>query len=187
MNMTCPLPVVVQPRRRYARTCGLLALGLGAVLVRGVSAQRISTEYDHAVDFSAFKTFAIVDSTLRSSNPTLNSDLTKKHVDEALERAFVTRGLTRAGADAHLSVSYVLGALGRVENVRYPPGRHGRAPTVTTPPSVEGNLIVDVRDASNRSLVWRGVATEDEHDAAKVAEKLDKMIKKLIERYPARK
>ena len=94
-NMMRSLLSMGEPRRGHARACGLIALGVGIVLVRGVSAQRISTEYDHAVDFSAFKTFAIVSSTLRSPNPALNSELMKKRIDESFSRAFTGRGLTR--------------------------------------------------------------------------------------------
>jgi hypothetical protein len=153
-----------EPRRGHARACGLIALGVGIVLVRGVSAQRISTEYDHAVDFSAFKTFAIVSSTLRSPNPALNSELMKKRIDESFSRAFTGRGLTRVTVDAHVNISYTLGSPGRAAS--------------------DGTLIVDVRDASTRSVVWRGVASDDERDAAKLAAKIDRTIAKLVERFP---
>jgi hypothetical protein len=35
--------------------------------------------------------------------------------------------------------------------------------------------------------VWRGIATEDEPNAAKLADRLDEMVKKTIAKYPPKK
>jgi hypothetical protein len=47
--------------------------------------------------------------------------------------------------------------------------------------------VIDLRDPSTRSLVWRGVSAEDKSDAAKISGKLDDMVKKSIEKYPPKK
>ena len=48
---------------------------MSVILVPGAFAQRITTEFDAAVDFNKFKTFAIRDGQLRSPSPALNSEL----------------------------------------------------------------------------------------------------------------
>jgi len=53
----------------------ILAL-LGAV---GAFAQKITVEFDEAVDFTKYKTFAIRDGQLNSKNPALNSELGRVH------------------------------------------------------------------------------------------------------------
>lgn len=48
----------------------------------------------------------------------------------------------------------------------------------------EGTLVIDLRDPSTRSLVWRGIASEEKSDGAKIEGKLDDMVRKAIEKYP---
>jgi len=36
-------------------------------------------------------------------------------------------------------------------------------------------------------LVWRAVVVEDKGDPAKIADRLDEMVKKAIEKYPPKK
>ncbi len=51
-------------------------------------------------------------------------------------------------------------------------------------PYTEGTLVLDLRDPSTKSLVWRGIAREEKSDASKVEGKLEDMVKKAIEKYP---
>jgi len=51
-------------------------------------------------------------------------------------------------------------------------------------PYTEGTLVIDLRDPTTRSLVWRGIAREDKSNAAKIEEKLDDMVRKAIDKYP---
>jgi hypothetical protein len=51
-------------------------------------------------------------------------------------------------------------------------------------PYTEGTLVIDLRDTSTRSLVWRAIARQDKSDAAKIEGKLDDMVKKSFDKYP---
>jgi len=51
-------------------------------------------------------------------------------------------------------------------------------------PYTEGTLVVDLRDPSTRSLVWRGIAREEKDDATKIEAKLEDMVRKALEKYP---
>ncbi len=51
-------------------------------------------------------------------------------------------------------------------------------------PYTEGTLVIDLRDPSTHSLVWRGIAREDKDDPNKIEGKLDDMVKKALEKYP---
>jgi hypothetical protein len=44
--------------------------------------------------------------------------------------------------------------------------------------------VIDLRDTSVHSLVWRGIASEEKSDPAQIQKKLDGMVKKAIEKYP---
>ena len=48
----------------------------------------------------------------------------------------------------------------------------------------EGTLVIDLRDPTTKSLVWRGIAVEDKSDPMKLQGRLDAMVKKAIEKYP---
>ena len=51
-------------------------------------------------------------------------------------------------------------------------------------PYAEGTLVIDLRDPSTQSLVWRAIASEEKSDATKIAGKLDDMVRKSLEKYP---
>jgi hypothetical protein len=155
--------------------------------VPGVRAQDVTTEFDEAVDFTRFKTFTIREGQLNSRSPALNSELTKKRIETEIERAFTAKGLTMVTGPADLNVFYQFGAARRVETETYPAGWRGLRTRVARVPYSEGTLVIDLRDPAARSLVWRAVATESERDPAKMAERLDDMVKKSIDRYPPKK
>jgi hypothetical protein len=51
-------------------------------------------------------------------------------------------------------------------------------------PYTEGTLVIDLRDGTTHSLLWRGIAREDKGDAAKLQGKLDDMVRKSFDKYP---
>lgn len=165
----------------------VIAFGLSALFVSSVFGQRITAEFDEAVDFSKFRTFAIRDGQLRSPSPALNSELTKKHLEAAIESALTAKGLTKATGPSDLNVFYTMGSLRRVETETFPAGWRGRGTRVARVPNTEGNLIIDLRDPTTRSLVWRSVATVEKDNPADVAKKLNDMVKKSFAKYPPKK
>ena len=162
---------------------------LVALLVTsGAFAQKIQIESDPAVDFSRFKTFAIREQRLNSANPSLNSELVKKRIDFDIQKALEAKGLTwAASGPSDLNVRYTLGAVRKTEIDAYPAGWRGWGTRVVRVPYTEGTLVLDLRDPTTRSLVWRAIAREDKGDASKIEGKLDDMVKKSFEKYPPKK
>jgi hypothetical protein len=149
------------------------------------SAQKITIEFDAAADFTKFKTFAIRDGQLNSKNPALNSELTKKRIDADIERALTARGLVKVeSGPSDLNVRYRFGSARKVELETYPAGWRGYGTRVVRVPYTEGTLVIDLRDPSTRSLVWRGIAREEKNDPYKIEQKLDDMVRKAVEKYP---
>jgi hypothetical protein len=176
--------------RRQSRRAichAIVVFGLSVLGVTDIFAQKITTEFDEAVDFSKFKTFAVRDGRLNSRNPALNSELTKKRIETEIERALSGRGLTKSSGSSDLNVFYTFGSQRRVETETYPAGWRGLGTRVARVPYAEGTLVIDLRDPTTKSLVWRGIATEEESDPAKLSDKLDDMVKKSIARYPPKK
>jgi hypothetical protein len=147
-------------------------------------AQKITIEFDQAADFTKYKTFAIRAGQLNSANPALNSELIKKQIEADINRNLTARGLTMVADTSDLNVRYQFGSARRSELETYPAGWRGWGTRVVRVPYSEGTLVIDLRDPTTRSLVWRGIASEEKSDGAKIAGKLDDMVKKALAKYP---
>jgi hypothetical protein len=55
---------------------------------------------------------------------------------------------------------------------------------VVREPFAEGTLVIDLRDPTTHSLVWRARAEVEKRDAVKVEEKIDDMVRKSLRKYP---
>ena len=160
-------------------------LALGVLIALSAHAQKIEIESDQTVDFSRFRTFAIRDGRLNSRNPSLNSDLVRKRLDADIQKYLEAKGLAFIpSGPSDLNIRYTLGSVRKAEVEAYPAGWRGWGTRVVRVPYTEGTLVIDLRDPSTKSLVWRAIAREDKGDAAKVEGKLDNMVKKAFEKYP---
>jgi len=167
---------------------GLALLVLGLLAAQGARAQKITMEFDQAIDFSKYKTFAIRDGQLSSGNPALNSPLVKKQIEADIQNGLTAKGLTMVtSGPADLNVRYTFGAARKTEIEAYPAGWYGFGTRYVRVPYAEGTLVIDLRDPTTRSLVWRAIAAEEKSDATKIQGKLDDMVKKSIEKYPPKK
>src|SRR5579884_981352 len=158
---------------------------IALLLAGGAFAQKVEIEFDQAVDFSKFRTFAIRQGNLNSKNPSLNSDLIRKRINADIQKYLESKGLEFIESGrSDLNVRYTLGAARKTEVETYPAGWRGWGTRVVRVPYTEGTLVIDFRDPSTRSLVWRAIAREEKSDASKIEGKLDDMVKKSIEKYP---
>jgi len=145
-------------------------------------------EFDRTADFRRYKTFAIRDGRLSSGNPALNSPLVKKQIEADIQKDLTAKGLTVvASGPADLNIRYTFGAVRKSEVEAYPAGWYGWGTRYVRVPYAEGTLVIDLRDPTTRSLVWRAIAAEEKSDATKIEGKLDSMVKKSIDKYPPKK
>ena len=106
----------------------------------------------------------------------------KKRIDADIINALTAKGLTPVSEGrSDLNVRYTLGSGRRVEVESYPAGWRGLGTRVVRVPYAEGRLVLDLRDPATRSLVWRGIATEEKSDPNKLEGKLDDMVKGVRE------
>jgi hypothetical protein len=179
----------VWSRRAAAGLLEALALlAFGMLFAQGTRAQKITMEFDQSIDFSRYKTFAIRDGQLNSNNPALNSPLVKKQIEADIQNDLTAKGLTLVtGGPSDLNVRYTFGAARKTEIEAYPAGWYGFGTRYVRVPYAEGTLVIDLRDPTTRSLVWRAIAAEEKSDASKIQGKLDDMVKKSIDKYPPKK
>ena len=163
------------------------AFALLAILfaAHGALAQKVTVEFDRAADFSKYKTFAIRAGELNSRNAALNSELVRKQINDDIARGLTAKGLTEVTSGASdLNIRYTFGSARRTQVEAYPAGWYGLGTRYVRVPYAEGTLVIDFRDPGTRSLVWRGIASEDKSDLSKIQGKLDDMVKKSLEKYP---
>jgi hypothetical protein len=167
---------------------GIAFLVLGSLIAQGARAQKIIMEFDQTIDFSKYKTFAIRDGQLNSRNPALGGELVKKQIETDIQNDLTAKGLTMmTSGTADLNVRYTFGAARKSELEAYPAGWYGRGTRYVRAPYAEGTLVIDLRDSTSHSLIWRSIAAEDKSDASKIQGKINDMVKKSIDKYPPKK
>lgn len=167
---------------------GVALFILGSLIAQGARAQKITMEFDQTADFGKYKTFAIRDGQLNSRNPALGGELVKKQIEADIQNDLTAKGLSMVtSGPADLNVRYTFGAARKSEVEAYPAGWYGMGTRYVRVPYAEGTLVIDLRDATSHSLVWRAIAAEDKSDASKIQGKINDMVKKSIDKYPPKK
>jgi hypothetical protein len=149
-------------------------------------AQKISVEFDPGAHFATYHTFAIRDGQLNSRNPRLNSELIRKRIEFDIQRDLTARGLALVPGPgpADLEVHYTFGAARGMRPEAYPAGWRGWGTVIVREPFAEGTLVIDLRDPTSHSLVWRAIATVEKSNAEKVEGKIEDMVGKSLKKYP---
>jgi len=155
-------------------------------------ANTVTYDFDKTTDFSRFRTYAWV------SGTNLEDELNHKRVVNAIDGQLASKGLRRveSGAPSDLLVAYHASV---DKNLQINASSSGWGPyglggsrfgTVRAQEIFVGTLVVDMVDASTRSIVWRGSASTDINVKAS-AEKREKNVnqaaEKLFKNYPPKK
>ena len=170
---------------------GLLVLGLLA----GCSTMKVVTDYSESADFSRFKTFQYreTDMTIADTNP-----LAHRRIVNAIKQEMIANGLTEVDLDPDVYVTYY----GKVEeqiilhstNLGYSYGSnwrwgggvgHPTFPTTIATTYLQGTLVIDIWEAEQKELVWRGVVSDavsgnPDRDTARI----NRGISRAFERFP---
>jgi len=164
---------------------GLRLAGLAASIALSAAnarAQTIETDFDRGFDFSKVKTYAIATQPPGPNDPLGVNPMNDRRVRAALDSELVARGYTRdTTGHPDVLVAYHAATRNRVglQDWGYGPGRWGSR-RIDVNQYTEGTLVVDLVDAPNRQLVWRGSAsgTIEPKEADK---KIKKAVAKLME------
>ena len=142
-------------------------MGIGAaLLVSACSGISTSTDYDPAVNFSAFSTYDWIDSQGEVDN------ITSSRIRQSVDAAMVAKGFSESGSNADLAISYQVSSAERRSFNTVNAGWGGGygwggwgmgMGTSTTTENVwqEGSLILGIFDTATKNLVWTGTATTD--------------------------
>jgi len=177
----------------YLRRVFLVLVPL-VILCTASHAQKITVEYDKAVDFSRFKTYAI-DPVNNSPRPML-----RIAIQAAVQDDLGKRGLTKVDSNPDLYVQ-MYGAVDTDYTAHYhdpvyggaiPPINsgitlwHNIPGTVTSVVIPKGTLVIDLLDANKKELVWRGIAKQKLSDQKeKLVDQVNTAVEKIFAQYPA--
>jgi hypothetical protein len=183
------------------KTRSVLALASAVLLAGAVtaSAQEVRYNFDKQADFSQFKTYKWV--ALKGAQ--VPNDLVDQQIKAAVDAELATKGLKRTDADtADLYVGYQSAIDTEKQYTSfdtgwgYGPGWYGggwyggggmSTTTGQTSTIYVGQIAVDMYQAGQKQLVWRGVASKTLDVDAKPEKRqknLTKAMTKLFKNYP---
>ena len=160
------------------------------ILCQPVSAQRVTVSHDPTIDFTSYRKYSL----LESKNPS-SLKICHQAILDNIQIALAVRGLLPVydGETPDLFVVYNAGIKEVISisgyDYRYGSGMQAtlatnfaRVPTLTEQPET---LIIDLVDAKQNRLVWRGIATDT---LVRNYEKLEKKVatatRKMFAMYP---
>ena len=172
----------------------LIALCSLLTLVMGCSSMKVNNDYDHQADFSSYKTYAWheSDQSLEDTNP-----LAHERLVSAVDGQLSAKGFQKVSSNPDVFVTYHTDEDQQMSlNTSYMGGGWGAGPgwgwgggmgssTTTVQKYNVGSVVLDMWDAKQKRLVWRGTASDTISDnPQKNAEKITKATQKLFESYP---
>ena len=171
----------------------MLRLGVILSMIFGgllLTAQDVHTDYDHSFNFAQVHTFAIKIGT-SWGNP-LTEGRAKSAVSDALVKQGWSPAADEASADAvvvihgatqnkqSLNTFYSGGGMGG-----WGWGGMGGTATTTVNNYQVGTMVVDIFDAKDKKLIFRGTAADEVSDKPdKNTKKIDKAAEKMFKDFP---
>lgn len=167
-------------RLLFASVVAMAFLAVSAVAL----AQDVKTDYDHHTNFGSFHTYYW--ERVKTSDP-----LWESRVQEAVDHALQSRGWQHVDNGGDVALAAVGSAHNEKEYQTFYDGmggwRWGGFGETTT--QVEnypvGTLVLDMYDAHNHQLIWRGVSSNTlSNNPDKNEKKLDKDVDKMLDHFP---
>ena len=135
------------------------------IAIAACSTVDIGVDYDHEEDFSAFQTYDWLPVEPEpTGDPRVDTPMLHDRFRYGIDRVLKEKGFQTSRSDPDFWVTYHLGVESKldVQTVNQPYGRHGWArsvPETHVTEYDEGTIIIDIADAREKELVWRGVGT----------------------------
>jgi len=169
---------------------------IAIVALSACSTLTTNADYDKAVDFSKFKTYA-----WKNTDPSQNS-LIEQRIQTAVDGVLASKGLRKVDENPDLwvvahprlsketQINTYNSGWGYGWGWGYGAGYAGGMSSSTVSEIPVGNLIVDLVDASRKQMVWRGTASKtlDPNASPETRQKnVDEAVTKMFAGYPPAK
>ncbi|RTQ45867.1 DUF4136 domain-containing protein [Hymenobacter gummosus] len=183
----------------FSRPVALAALGLSLVLgatgCASVPRVGVSTDFDHAVNFRAYKTWAWYPGQPADAEggPAKGyNSFFDQRMRRSLEAELTRKGLSKVDKNPDVYVAYSA----RVEDKQrtatpyYGPYGYpywygwGRGPYQTVQDYKAGNVIIDFVDAKRKELVWRGYGQSQVDQQTLTEPEVDRLVTGVLGSFP---
>ena len=154
--------------------------------VAGAAAEDVHTDYDKHADFSQFHTYYWAK--VKTEDP-----LWQQRIQDAVDKQLQAKGWQKVDSGGDVALT----AVGATKNQQeYQTFYNGLGPgwwwggfgaeTTTTVQNYRvGTLVLDMYDARNKRVIWRGTASDVLSDKPEKNEKkLDKAVEKMLDHFP---
>ena len=157
---------------------------------------KVATDYDTAVDFNQFKTFAFYKTGIDKADI---SSLDKKRVLRAIETELVARGFIKSEKPDMLVSIFTKSRrqvnINQNNNFGYGYGfgwgwnpwmMNGTNNNININEYTEGTLFIDFIDKNKKELIWQGIGTGalKMSNVEKKEERISLFVKEIISRFP---
>lgn len=183
----------------------ILASLIVFLVAQNLSFAQVNADYEKSTDFTKYKTYTFA-GWQKNSDQLLN-DIDKKRVLEAFKAEFASRNMTLVTENGDAAVSLYLvidkktsttaytdfnGGMGYGVGMRRGwgmgvggDGIGSATTTYNTDDYEEGTMVVDLYDATSKTLIWQGTLQSVVSDNASKRDKtIPKKISKLMGKYP---
>jgi len=146
--------------------------------------QQVSVNYNHSQSFSQFHSYAWGSNNANQIQNSILAQVAQQDIDSAMQAKGFQKVEESANPDLILTAS---GGLKQQTSwsawgMR---GIGGGMGGITPQQNVEGTLIVDLYDAKNQSLVWRGIGEDTlSNNGNKNQQVVEKAIQKMFKQWP---
>lgn len=170
------------------------------IVVVGCSSMKVNYDYDHQADFTQYKTYAWHDS---EANVADTDPLAHERFLSAVDSQLAAKGFSKVSSNPDVFVTYHAEESQQMSlDTTYMGGGWGYGPgwgwggygmggagmgssTTTVRKYNVGTVALDMWDASQKRLVWRGTVSDTVSDnPSKNADKIIKAADKLFKDYP---
>jgi hypothetical protein len=178
------------------RYLSLSVLILFLCFLASCSSVTVNYDYDPAVDFSKYKTFEYYEGDPIPGDELAKHPLVQKRVKEALIKGLIDKGYEQSeSGDPDFIVAVHAGVKERMQ-VHQTGGYYGGwydpwwgpyGGTTHVSHYDEGTLVVDVVDAAEKDLIWRGLGTaivKEYSNQEKEQKALDGYLAKILANFP---
>jgi hypothetical protein len=166
-------------KMRYA-LCAMV-LSVASAVAFG---QQVSVNYNHSQDFTQYKTYAWGSNNANQIQNSILAQQARSDVNQALQGKGLQ--MVQESQNPNLIVTENGGLKQQTSYTAMGMGRFGGGMGTISPEQSEiGTLIVDLYDAKNKNLVWRGISQDTlSTNGGKNAKTVQKAIQKMFKQYP---
>lgn len=175
----------------------LLFLAFSVGLLSGCSSVSVSRDFDTATEFTLLKTYAWQDAEQpETGDPRIDNDLNDERIRNAVNTTLATKEfqLSERG-DADFLVVYYIDFKRKLNSSSISfgmgTGGHGRYGGMGYNTGFseydEGNLTIDIMDASDGKMIWRGVGTRAVYTGSnpqKATSVINGSVVKILKKFP---